>query len=107
MAADSTAGIGVYPVTPTRTRCPAVYSPQLVRTLKTRLVFSASTLDQMPKQVACGYLYGNPSPSLSRIWTARDHLVIIGANPLVSNGSVATAADFPASSRRCAAAAAG
>ena len=71
-----------------------LYAPQLVRALKTRHVFSASTLDQMPKQVACGYLFGNPFaftvPDIDRT----DHLVILGANPLVSNGSVATAADF-------------
>ena len=96
VAADSTAGIGVYLGNPNaHTVSGGLYSPQLVRTLKTRLVFSASTLDQMPKQVACGYLYGNPFaftvPDLDRT----DHLVIIGANPLVSNGSVATAADFP------------
>ena len=96
VATDSAAGIGVYLGNPNaHTVSGGLYSPQLVRTLKTRLVFSASTLDQMPKQVACGYLYGNPFaftvPDLDRT----DHLVIIGANPLVSNGSVATAADFP------------
>jgi anaerobic selenocysteine-containing dehydrogenase len=96
VAADTGAGIGVYLGNPNaHTVSGGLYSPQLVRTLKTRLVFSASTLDQMPKQVACGYLYGNPFaftvPDLDRT----DHLVIIGANPLVSNGSVATAADFP------------
>lgn len=73
----------------------ALYAPQLVRALKTRQVFSASTLDQMPKQVACGYLFGNPFaftvPDIDRTY----HLVIIGANPLVSNGSVGTTADFP------------
>ena len=72
-----------------------LYAPQLVRALQTRQVYSASTLDQMPKQVACGYLFGNPFaftvPDIDRT----DHLVIIGANPLVSNGSVATTADFP------------
>ena len=81
--------------TPTPTPSPGVVRPPLIRALKTKLVFSASTLDQMPKQVACGYLFGNPFaftvPDLDRT----DHLVIIGANPLVSNGSVATAADFP------------
>ena len=95
-AADAGAGIGVYLGNPNaHTVSGGLYSPQLVRALKTRLVFSASTLDQMPKQVACGYLFGNPFaftvPDLDRT----DHLVIIGANPLVSNGSVATAADFP------------
>ena len=49
----------------------------------------------MPKHVALGYMFGNPVaftvPDLDRT----DHLVVIGANPLVSNGSLATAADFP------------
>ena len=40
-------------------------------------------------------MFGNPFaftvPDLDRT----DHLVVIGANPLVSNGSLATAADFP------------
>lgn len=72
----------------------ALYAPALIRALGTRNVYTASTLDQMPKQVACGYLYGNPFaftvPDIDRT----DHLVVIGANPLVSNGSVATAANF-------------
>lgn len=72
----------------------ALYAPMVIKALGTRYVFSASTLDQMPKQVAQGYLYGNAFaftvPDIDRT----DHLVIIGANPLVSNGSVATAADF-------------
>ncbi len=72
----------------------ALNAPAVIRALGTRNVYTASTLDQMPKQVACGYLFGNPFaftvPDLDRT----DHLVIIGANPLVSNGSVATAADF-------------
>ncbi|GAA1687855.1 dehydrogenase [Mycolicibacterium murale] len=72
----------------------ALYAPLVIKALGTRYVFSASTLDQMPKQVAQGYLYGNAFaftvPDIDRT----DHLVIIGANPLVSNGSVATAADF-------------
>ena len=71
-----------------------LYAPAVIRALGTRNVYTASTLDQMPKQVACGYLFGNPFaftvPDLDRT----HHLVIIGANPLVSNGSLATAADF-------------
>lgn len=72
----------------------SLYGPAVVKSLGTRHVYSASTLDQMPKHVACGYLYGNPVaftiPDLDRT----DYLVIIGGNPLVSNGSLATAADF-------------
>ncbi len=73
----------------------ALYGPMVVKALGTRNVFSASTLDQMPKQVALGYLFGSPFgfavPDLDRT----QHLVIIGANPLVSNGSLTTAPDFP------------
>jgi anaerobic selenocysteine-containing dehydrogenase len=73
----------------------SLYAPVIIRALGTRQVYSASTLDQMPKQVACGYLFGNPFaftvPDIGRT----DHLVIFGANPMVSNGSLATAADFP------------
>ncbi|MCZ0913605.1 molybdopterin-dependent oxidoreductase [Gordonia amicalis] len=72
-----------------------LYAPLLVRALRTRNVFSAGTLDQMPKQAASGYLYGHAGtfavPDLDRT----DHLVIIGANPVVSNGSMTTAANFP------------
>ena len=73
----------------------SLYGPVVIKSLGTRQVYSASTLDQMPKHVSCGYLYGNPVaftvPDLDRT----DYLVIIGGNPLVSNGSLATAADFP------------
>ena len=73
----------------------SLYAPLIIRGLGTRQVFSASTLDQMPKHVALGLMYGSPIsftvPDLDRT----DYLVIIGANPLVSNGSLATAADFP------------
>ncbi|CAN5351947.1 molybdopterin oxidoreductase family protein [soil metagenome] len=87
--------VGVYVGNPNaHTVAGALYAPLVSRALGTRNVFTASTLDQMPKQVAQGYLYGNPFtftvPDLDRT----DHLVIIGANPLVSNGSLATAADF-------------
>jgi len=87
--------VGVYLGNPNaHTIAGALYGPAVVRALGTRAIFSASTLDQMPKHIACGYLYGNPLaftvPDLDRT----DYLVIIGANPLVSNGSLATAADF-------------
>ncbi|MEV4334603.1 molybdopterin oxidoreductase family protein [Streptomyces sp. NPDC049597] len=72
-----------------------LYPPLLLSTLRTRNVFSASTLDQMPKHVSSGLLYGSavaiPVPDLDR--TA--HLLLLGANPLESNGSLCTAPDFP------------
>ena len=95
IAATGGASVGVYMGNPNaHTIAGALYGPAVIRALGTRAIFSASTLDQMPKHIACGYLYGNPLaftvPDLDRT----DYLVVIGANPLVSNGSLATAADF-------------
>ncbi|MFA7512759.1 MAG: molybdopterin-dependent oxidoreductase [Mycolicibacterium vanbaalenii] len=90
------ASVGVYLGNPNaHTVAGALYPPLIIRGLGTRQVYSASTLDQMPKHVSLGLMFGSPVaftvPDLDRT----DHLVIIGANPLVSNGSLATAADFP------------
>ncbi|WP_432119036.1 molybdopterin oxidoreductase family protein [Streptomyces sp. bgisy032] len=73
----------------------ALYPPLLLAGLGTRSVFTASTVDQMPKHVSSGLLFGDanaiPVPDLDRT----DHLLLIGANPLESNGSLCTAPDFP------------
>ncbi|WP_217130371.1 molybdopterin oxidoreductase family protein [Streptomyces sp. AC558_RSS880] len=73
----------------------ALYPPVLIAGLGTRSLFTASTVDQMPKHVAGGLLFGDanaiPVPDLDRT----DHLLLIGANPLESNGSLCTAPDFP------------
>ncbi|GIF04241.1 molybdopterin oxidoreductase family protein [Actinoplanes siamensis] len=72
-----------------------LYVTPLLKALGTRNVFTASTVDQMPKHVACGHLYGSALtiavPDLDRT----DYLLMLGANPWESNGSLATAADFP------------
>ena len=96
IAAHGGASVGVYLGNPNaHTIAGALYAPLILKGLGTRQVFSASTLDQMPKHVALGLMFGSPGaftvPDLDRT----DYLVIIGANPLVSNGSVTTAADFP------------
>ncbi|GGX10641.1 molybdopterin oxidoreductase family protein [Streptomyces lomondensis] len=73
----------------------ALYPPVLLAGLGTRSIFTASTVDQMPKHVSSGLLYGDanaiPVPDLDHT----DHLILIGANPLESNGSLCTAPDFP------------
>ncbi|MEU0694153.1 molybdopterin oxidoreductase family protein [Streptomyces niveus] len=73
----------------------ALYPPLLLGVLRTRNLFTASTLDQMPKHVSSGLLFGDalaiPVPDLDRT----DHLLLLGANPLDSNGSLCTAPDFP------------
>ncbi len=67
----------------------------LLRALGTRNRFSASTVDQMPRHVASGHLYGDPVavpvPDLDRT----DMLVVVGADPYTSNGSLCTAPGFP------------
>ena len=67
----------------------------LVKALRTKNVYSASTVDQMPKHVACGLVFGHPLaipvPDIDRT----DFLLLLGANPLESNGSLATAPDWP------------
>ncbi|MGY4738069.1 molybdopterin oxidoreductase family protein [Streptomyces sp. ATMOS53] len=73
----------------------ALYPPVLIAGLGTRSLFTASTVDQMPKHVSSGLLFGDanaiPVPDLDHT----DHLLLIGANPMESNGSLCTAPDFP------------
>lgn len=72
-----------------------LYGRAVTLALATRRVFSASTVDQRPREVASGLIYGSsftiPVPDVDR----SDMLVVIGANPVVSNGSLATAPDWP------------
>ncbi|MFF9393977.1 molybdopterin oxidoreductase family protein [Streptomyces griseoluteus] len=73
----------------------ALYPNVLLGAVRTRSLFTASTVDQMPKHVSSGLLFGDanaiPVPDLDHT----DHLLLIGANPLESNGSLCTAPDFP------------
>ncbi|MFO1200665.1 MAG: molybdopterin-dependent oxidoreductase [Burkholderiaceae bacterium] len=63
----------------------------IVGALGTRQVFSAGSLDTWPKFVQCTEMYGSPVriavPDVDRT----DHLLIVGANPAVSQGSAMTA----------------
>ena len=71
-----------------------LYGSVLIRGLGTRNVYSASTVDQFPKQKSSALMFGTgttvPVPDVDRT----DHLMILGANPLVSNGSLMTAPDM-------------
>ena len=77
-----------------------IYGPAYLRALGSRNVYTASTVDQMPKQVSSGLMFGHilsiPIPDVDRT----DHLLILGANPLVSNGSLMTAPDMRGRIRR-------
>lgn len=73
----------------------ALYGQALLRALRTTNVFSASTVDQIPKQLASGLMFGTfltvAVPDIERC----HYLLILGANPFESNGSLWTIPDFP------------
>jgi len=71
-----------------------LYTARLIKALGTHNVFSASTLDQMPKQLSSGLMFGHwltiAVPDIER----SDFLLMLGANPMASNGSLWTVPDF-------------
>ncbi|MDH5278777.1 MAG: molybdopterin-dependent oxidoreductase, partial [Actinomycetota bacterium] len=72
-----------------------IYARALIQAMATPNLYSAGTVDQMPRHASSGFLYGDPLafplPDLDRT----DYLLMLGANPYESNGSLATAPDFP------------
>ena len=88
--------LGVYVGNPNAHNLSALlYLKPLLKSLGTRNVFSASTVDQRPKELTSSWLFGGglsiPVPDVDRT----ELLVILGANPYASNGSLATAPDWP------------
>ena len=71
----------------------------LMQALSTPNAFSATSLDQLPHMLAAYKMFGHqlrlPIPDLDRT----EFLVIVGANPAVSNGSLMTAGDVKAALR--------
>lgn len=73
---------------------PMLFNRSLILALGTRNRFSASTVDQRPKEISAALMFGSvtvPVPDLDRT----DHIILLGANPYASNGSLCTAPDFP------------
>jgi anaerobic selenocysteine-containing dehydrogenase len=70
-----------------------LYGRALYRTVGTHNIYTAGSVDQLPKHYSSGYLFGDPMsipvPDLDRT----HHLLLLGANPLVSNGSLMTVPD--------------
>ncbi|MFK7805641.1 MAG: molybdopterin-dependent oxidoreductase [Anaerolineae bacterium] len=65
--------------------------PTLNRAVQTRSIFSATSVDQLPAHVAARHMFGHyfriPVPDVDRT----DFFLVMGANPLASNGSLMTA----------------
>src|SRR4029078_5841829 len=63
-----------------------LYGRAAFRTLGSKNIYSASTVDQMPKQVSAGLMFGTavsvPVPDVDRT----DHMLILGANHLAYYG---------------------
>src|SRR5687768_184024 len=72
-----------------------LYAGPLRKALGSRNVFTASTVDQMPKHVQVGRMYGGifsiPVPDIDRT----DFMLVLGADPFSSNGSLWTVPDVP------------
>jgi len=64
-----------------------------VKGLKTRNVYSATSVDQLTRMLVSLLVFGNhallPIPDIERT----DYFLILGANPVISNGSIMTASD--------------
>ncbi len=86
--------VGVYVGNPTvHNYGSLLFAIPLLKALKTRNLYSATSVDQLPHHLAALEMFGHllllPVPDLDRT----DHLLILGANPAVSNGSLMSAPD--------------
>lgn len=71
-----------------------LYGPPLLRALKTQNRFSATSVDQLPHHLSSYTMLGHqlllPIPDLDRT----EFLLVLGGNPVVSNGSMMTSPDI-------------
>jgi anaerobic selenocysteine-containing dehydrogenase len=70
-----------------------LYGRVLYRAVGTRNIYTAGSVDQLPKHFSSGYLFGDPMTIPVADLDRTQHLLVLGANPLVSNGSLLTAPD--------------
>jgi anaerobic selenocysteine-containing dehydrogenase len=77
-----------------------LFYQMLMDALGTRSRYSANSIDTLPRFLTSYQMYGNqvqvPVPDVDRT----DYFLVLGANPLVSNGSAMTAPDVGARLRR-------
>jgi anaerobic selenocysteine-containing dehydrogenase len=96
IAEHGVGAVGVYLGNPNvHSMSGVLYTRAFLKMLRTKSIFSAATVDQMPKHVSSGFMFGHPDlipvPDIDRT----DYLLMLGANPYESNGSLATAPDWP------------
>ncbi len=71
------------------------HGPQVIKALGSRNTYSATSVDQLPQQLVAHLVFGHqlllPVPDVDRTRL----LLVFGANPMASNGSLMTVPDFP------------
>ncbi|MBF6452234.1 molybdopterin oxidoreductase family protein [Nocardia cyriacigeorgica] len=89
-SAHGPSAIGMYMGNPAAHSTSVLYGGLLRAALMTRNFFSASSIDQFPQEFTAWRMFGSnvlmPVADIDRT----DRLVILGANPAVSNGSITT-----------------
>ncbi|WP_336085613.1 molybdopterin-dependent oxidoreductase [Nocardia sp. SSK8] len=92
-AAHGPSAIGMYMGNPAAHSSSVIYGAALRAALLTRNFFSASSMDQFPQEFVAWRMFGAnvlmPVTDIDRT----DRLVVLGANPAVSNGSITTMPD--------------
>jgi len=72
----------------------------MLKSFRTRNKYSATSVDQLPHQLLAHLLYGHqlllPVPDIDRT----QYFLVLGGNPMASNGSLMTVPDFPARLRK-------
>ena len=71
-----------------------LYNPAFIKSVGSKHRFSASSMDQLPKQLANGLMFGSALTIAIPDIDNTDLMVLIGANPLASNGSMMTVPNF-------------
>jgi anaerobic selenocysteine-containing dehydrogenase len=68
-----------------------LYGSLLMKALGSMQVYSPGTLDQIPKFVSASYMFGGPMIQPIADIDRTQHLIVIGNNPVVSQGSMMVA----------------
>jgi anaerobic selenocysteine-containing dehydrogenase len=89
--------IGMYLGNPIVHDFALMYVPVLARAMGSRSIFNPATADTLPKEISTALMFGGPFPSMVPIpdIDRTDFLLIVGANPAVSHGSLMTMPDAP------------
>ena len=89
-----TDAVGVYAGNPSiHNLGTTIAAPGFIKALHTRHMFSASSADQFPHHFAAWQMFGHPMLMPIPDIDHTDYWLILGGNPIASNGSIMTAPD--------------